>query len=68
MTESGAISNKHLDAVASLAEPIRRALYEYVAASSGPVSRDDAAEELDVSRQVAAYHLDRLAAQRCGHE
>lgn len=50
-----------LDAVASLAEPIRRALYHYVAGSSEPVSRDDAAEAVDVSRQVAAYHLDRLA-------
>jgi len=32
-----------------------------VAGSSEPVSRDDAAEAVDVSRQVAAYHLDRLA-------
>jgi predicted ArsR family transcriptional regulator len=44
-----------------LAEPIRRALYDHVAGSTEPVSRDDAAQAVDVSRQVAAYHLDRLA-------
>lgn len=51
-----------LEAVASLAEPIRRSLYDYVSASNQPVSRDDAAEAVGVSRQVVAYHLDRLAA------
>ena len=50
-----------LEVVASLAEPLRRALYEFVIASVGPVSRDEAAEAVGVSRQVAAYHLDRLA-------
>ena len=50
-----------VDAVASLAEPVRRALYEFVAAAPEPVSRDAAAKAVDVSRQVAAYHLDRLA-------
>lgn len=61
MTEHDTVPVADLDAVASLAEPIRRALYGYVAGSSEPVSRDDAAEAVDVSRQVAAYHLDRLA-------
>ena len=61
MTERGAIPDDDLEAVASLAEPIRRALYDHVAGSTEPVSRDDAAQAVDVSRQVAAYHLDRLA-------
>lgn len=47
--------------LASLAEPVRRALYDLVATASEPVSRDEAAEAVGVSRQVAAYHLDRLA-------
>jgi predicted ArsR family transcriptional regulator len=50
-----------LEVLASLAEPLRRALYDLVATSAGPVSRDEAAEAVGVSRQVAAYHLDRLA-------
>ena len=54
-------SESDLEVLASLAEPVRRALYEFVAKASEPVSRDEAAEAVDVSRQVAAYHLDRLA-------
>ncbi len=50
-----------LAVVASLAEPMRRSFYGFVSASSDPVSRDEAAEAFGVSRQVAAYHLDRLA-------
>jgi len=50
-----------LDAAASLADPLRRDLYDFVVAASEPVSRDRAAEALGISRQVAAYHLDRLA-------
>jgi predicted ArsR family transcriptional regulator len=60
MTEHNIGPDTDLEAVASLAEPIRRALYDYVAASAEPVGRDEAAEAVDVSRQVAAYHLDRL--------
>lgn len=54
-------NERDLVAVASLAEPVRRALYEHVVASAEAVSRDDAAEAVGVSRQVAAYHLDRLS-------
>lgn len=61
MTEHDTSPDPDLEAVASLAEPIRRALYDFVAGSGEPVSRDDAAEAIEVSRQVAAYHLDRLA-------
>lgn len=50
-----------MEVLGSLAEPVRRALYEYVAAAPDPVGRDEAADAVDVSRQVAAYHLDRLA-------
>jgi predicted ArsR family transcriptional regulator len=60
MTEHHTGSDTDLEAVASLAEPVRRALYDHVAASAEPVGRDEAADAVDVSRQVAAYHLDRL--------
>lgn len=50
-----------IETLASLAEPVRRALYEYVVSAHEPVSREEAADAVDVSRQVAAYHLDRLA-------
>ena len=48
--------------IASLADPMRRALYRYVVDAGGDVGRDDAAESLGVSRSLAAYHLDRLVA------
>jgi predicted ArsR family transcriptional regulator len=52
-----------VDAVATLGDGVRRALYEYVAARREPVGRDDAAAAVGVKRPLAAYHLDRLARQ-----
>lgn len=49
-----------LAAIASLDEPARRALYEWVAASGRAVGRDEAAEAVGVTRALAAFHLDRL--------
>lgn len=48
-------------AVATLAEPVRRDLYAFVVSAPHPVGRDEAADAVGVTRQVAAYHLDRLA-------
>lgn len=47
-------------AISALAEPLRRALLDLVARSDGPVSRDEAAQALQLSRSTAAFHLDRL--------
>ena len=49
-------------AVALLEEPTRRRLYDLVAAGRDAIGRDDAAETLGISRELAAFHLDRLAA------
>jgi predicted ArsR family transcriptional regulator len=49
-------------AVAALAEPTRRRLYEHVARSVQPVSRDDVAAATGVGRPTTAFHLDRLVA------
>jgi len=53
-------SDDPIDAVAALAEPTRRALYDLVAASTEAVGRDDAAAASGISRELAAFHLDRL--------
>ena len=50
-----------VSAVASLDEPTRRRIYDYVGAQVAPVGRDDVAVALDVPRRTAAFHLDRLA-------
>jgi len=47
-------------AVAALAEPTRRRLYEHVVRSPHPVSRDDVAGATGVPRPTTAFHLDRL--------
>ena len=52
---------QHLGAVALLDEPRRRRLYDYVSASDHAVGRDEAAAATDISRELAAFHLDRLA-------
>src|SRR5512143_226320 len=49
-----------IEAVALLEEPVRRALYEWVIRDGDPVSRDQAAAGVGVSRALAAFHLDRL--------
>lgn len=48
-------------AVSLLGEPVRRRLYEYVAAQPDAVSRDAAARAVGIKRPLAAFHLDRLA-------
>ncbi|GAA3690977.1 helix-turn-helix domain-containing protein [Arthrobacter ginkgonis] len=50
-----------LAAVAALADPTRKAVYELVLAAAAPVSRDEAADALGLRRATAALHLDRLA-------
>ena len=47
-------------AIAMLGEPTRRALYEFVAQQETPVRREEAASALGISRELAAFHLDRL--------
>ncbi|MER6346022.1 helix-turn-helix transcriptional regulator [Streptomyces sp. NPDC001595] len=51
---------KDIDAIAVLQDPVRRRLYEYVAAQGREVGRNEAAEAAGVTRTLAAHHLDRL--------
>ena len=57
--ESG--SDAALAALAALGDPLRRRLYRFVGGQDHPVSRDEAAEGVGISRSTAAFHLDRLA-------
>lgn len=45
---------------APLAEPVRRQIYESVRQASGPVTRDEVAKLIGISRKLAAFHLDKL--------
>ena len=59
----GAPLEDRVAAVSALSDPARRALYDLVARSAEPVSRDAAAEAVGLGRSTAAFHLDRLAAE-----
>jgi predicted ArsR family transcriptional regulator len=52
--------DRRLAALASLGDPLRRALYHCVTSRDGGVGRDEAAATVGVSRALAAYHLDKL--------
>ena len=49
-----------LESVGVLAEPARRALYRYVVAQPGPVSREQAADAVGLPRHTVKFHLERL--------
>ncbi|MFE0103603.1 helix-turn-helix transcriptional regulator [Streptomyces sp. NPDC059009] len=49
-----------IEAIAALQDPVRRRLYEYVAARGREVGRNEAAEAAGVARTLAAHHLDKL--------
>ena len=52
--------DQQLTGLASLGDPIRRALYRHVSDRGVPISRDEAAHAAGISRPLAAYHLDKL--------
>jgi predicted ArsR family transcriptional regulator len=48
------------EVVGALVDAGRRALFEYVQRSPRPVSREEAADALGITRGLAAFHLDKL--------
>ncbi|GIJ45894.1 ArsR family transcriptional regulator [Virgisporangium aliadipatigenens] len=48
--------------LAVLHDPVRRGVYEFVAAQGAPVGRDAVAGGMSIGRTLAAFHLDKLAA------
>jgi predicted ArsR family transcriptional regulator len=51
---------RRIAALASLGDGTRRALFAFVASADGAVSRNEAAEALDLPRSTASFHLDRM--------
>jgi predicted ArsR family transcriptional regulator len=47
-------------AVAALADDLRQGMYAYVRRARRPVTRDEAAGAVGISRKLAAFHLDKL--------
>jgi predicted ArsR family transcriptional regulator len=46
--------------VAALADPVRRSLYDHVRRQDHAVSREEAADALNISRNLTAFHLEKL--------
>lgn len=49
-----------ISAIAALNEPIRRNLYAYIVDRPEAVGREEAAEAVGITRELAAFHLDKL--------
>lgn len=63
MTPSADSFAERVGRIAALGEPIRRALYRYVAAQPEPVDRVQAADAVGVAHHAAKFHLDKLEAE-----
>ncbi|UNK71555.1 helix-turn-helix domain-containing protein [Microbacterium sp. H1-D42] len=46
--------------IGALADETRRALYEFIAAQPDPVTRDTAADAIEIPAHMARFHLDKL--------
>lgn len=53
-------ASSSLAAAAALADELRRRMYEFIRSARRPVSREEAAARVGISRKLAAFHLDKL--------
>ncbi len=53
-------SDPAIRAVAALDDDLRRGMYAFIRAARRPVTRDEAAASVGISRKLAAFHLDKL--------
>jgi predicted ArsR family transcriptional regulator len=51
-----------IKAVAALGDDLRHGMYEFIRTARRPVTREQAAEAVGISRKLAAFHLDKLVA------
>ncbi len=57
---AGPSSHDPIRVVAALADDLRHGLYDYIRGSRAPVTREQAAAAVGISRKLAAFHLDKL--------
>jgi predicted ArsR family transcriptional regulator len=58
--ESVNADGEAIAAVAALADDLRRRMYAFIRQADHPVTRDEAAQAVGISRKLAAFHLDKL--------
>jgi predicted ArsR family transcriptional regulator len=54
------VSDRTIRAVAALEDGLRRDMYAHIRSVRRPVTRDEAASVVGISRKLAAFHLDKL--------
>jgi predicted ArsR family transcriptional regulator len=54
------VTRPQIVAVAALDDDLRRGMYEFIRRAHRPVTRQEAAEAVGISRKLAAFHLDKL--------
>ena len=57
---SNVTSDPAIRAVAALDDDLRRGMYAFIRTARRPVTRDEAAAAVGISRKLAAFHLDKL--------
>ncbi|MET9505523.1 transcriptional regulator [Streptomyces sp. NPDC006622] len=60
MTEPPSTGDAAIDSLSVLGEDSRRQMYAFIRRARRPVTRDEAAESVGISRKLAAFHLDKL--------
>ena len=51
-----------ITAIAALDDDLRRRLYDFIRAARRPITREEAAAAVGISRKLATFHLDKLVA------
>jgi len=49
-----------ISAAAALDDPTRRAMYDFIRSARRPITREEAAAQVGISRKLAAFHLDKM--------
>jgi len=62
MTGSRGVPASAVGAVAVLEDGLRQRMYQFIRRAGRPVTREEAAAEVGISRKLAAFHLDKLVA------
>jgi predicted ArsR family transcriptional regulator len=58
--EAGHTDERSIRAVAALEDGLRRGMFNFIRRARRPVTRDEAAAAVGISRKLAAFHLDKL--------
>ena len=53
-------ADRGIKAIAALDDELRWGMYEFIRGARRPVTRDEAAAAVGISRKLAAFHLDKL--------